>query len=157
MQLVLELFEEIILDLLVKNKVKIRKIDEFTYVIDKEESKSMRVPVKIYANDQLLSKMTVDRTINQAVNVTTLPGVRKHIVVLPDEHEGYGFPVGGVAATDIDELNGVISPGGVGYDINCGVRLIRADLIENDVRPKIKEIINGTIHLDSIRNPLYAT
>ena len=157
MQLVLELFEEIILDLLVKNKVKIRKIDEFTYVIDKEESKSMRVPVKIYANDQLLSKMTVDRTINQAVNVTTLPGVRKHIVVLPDGHEGYGFPVGGVAATDIDELNGVISPGGVGYDINCGVRLIRADLIENDVRPKIKEIINGTIHLDSIRNPLYAT
>ena len=71
MQLVLELFEEIILDLLVKNNVKIRKIDEFTYVIDKEESKGMRVPVKIYANDQLLSKMTVDRTINQAVNVTT--------------------------------------------------------------------------------------
>lgn len=142
MQLVLELFEEIILDLLVKNKVKIRKIAEFTYVIDKEESKGMRVPVKIYANDQLLSKMTVDRTINQAVNVTTLPGVRKHVVVLPDGHEGYGFPVGGVAATDIDELNGVISPGGVGYDINCGVRLIRTDLIENDVRPKIKEIIN---------------
>ena len=59
------------MDLLVKNNVKIRKIDEFTYVIDKEESKGMRVPVKIYANDQLLSKMTVDRTINQAVNVTT--------------------------------------------------------------------------------------
>ena len=72
MQLVLELFEEIILDLLVKNNVKIRKIDEFTYVIDKEESKGMRVPLKIYANDQLLSKMTVDRTINQAVNVTML-------------------------------------------------------------------------------------
>jgi tRNA-splicing ligase RtcB len=84
--------------------------------------------------------MTADRTIHQAANVSTLPGTRKHVVVLPDGHEGYGFPVGGVAATDAQE--GVISPGGVGYDINCGVRLIRTGLSERDLRPKLKELVN---------------
>ncbi len=77
----------------------------------------MRVPVTIYANDALITKMQTDRTIGQAVNVSFLPGVRKHVIVLPDGHEGYGFPIGGVAATDFE--TGVISPGGVGYDINC--------------------------------------
>ncbi|MEW5840563.1 MAG: RtcB family protein [Thermoproteota archaeon] len=100
----------------------------------------MRVPVTIYANDVLISKMLVDRTIDQAANVATLPGVMKHVVVLPDGHEGYGFPVGGVAATDVEE--GVISPGGVGYDINCGVRLIRSNLAEGDVRPKLKDLVD---------------
>src|SRR5688500_11015725 len=83
----------------------------------------MKVPVTIYANELLISKMVTDRTVDQAANVATLPGIKKHVVVLPDGHEGYGFPVGGVAATDLEE--GVISPGGVGYDINCGVRMIR--------------------------------
>src|SRR5690242_6073275 len=108
--------------------------------IDADISRGMKVPVSIYANDSLISKMVTDRTIDQAANVATLPGVRKHVVVLPDGHEGYGFPVGGVAATDVDE--GVISPGGVGYDINCGVRLIRTDLTENDVRPRIRDLVN---------------
>jgi tRNA-splicing ligase RtcB len=100
----------------------------------------MRVPVTIYANEELLSKMLSDRTIQQAMNVATLPGVQKHVVVLPDGHEGYGFPVGGVAAMSVDD--GVISPGGVGYDINCGVRLIRTNLDEKDVRPKLKDLVN---------------
>ncbi|MCS6767591.1 MAG: RtcB family protein [Candidatus Nitrosocaldus sp.] len=100
----------------------------------------MRVPVTIYANEHLLSKMLSDRTIQQAMNVATLPGVQKHVVVLPDGHEGYGFPVGGVAAMSLDD--GVISPGGVGYDINCGVRLIRTDLDEKDVRPRLRELVN---------------
>jgi tRNA-splicing ligase RtcB len=100
----------------------------------------MRVPVTIYANEELLSKMLSDRTIHQAMNVATLPGVQKHVVVLPDGHEGYGFPVGGVAAMSVDD--GVISPGGVGYDINCGVRLIRTNLDEKDVRPKLKDLVN---------------
>src|SRR5438132_1811417 len=100
----------------------------------------MRVPVKIYANDDLISKMVIDRTIDQAANVATLPGVMKHVVVLPDGHEGYGFPVGGVAATDMEE--GVISPGGVGYDINCGVRLMRTNLKETDLRPRLKDLVN---------------
>jgi tRNA-splicing ligase RtcB len=100
----------------------------------------MNVPVTIYADDNLILKMSEDRTLDQAVNVSTLPGVRKHVVVLPDGHEGYGFPVGGVAATDMEE--GVISPGGVGYDINCGVRLLRSNLNVNQVKPHLKDLVN---------------
>lgn len=95
----------------------IEKVGDVEYRIKPDPNRNMRVPVTIYANDSLLSKMVQDRTIDQAINVTTLPGVQKHVVVLPDGHEGYGFPVGGVAAMDVE--NGVISPGGVGYDINC--------------------------------------
>jgi tRNA-splicing ligase RtcB len=128
-------------DLLTKTgNHRVRKISDLKFQIEKDESKGMRVPVIIYANDNLVSKMIMDRTIDQAVNVSTLPGVIKHVVILPDGHEGYGFPVGGVAATDFKE--GVISPGGVGYDINCGVRLIRTDLTEKDVRPKLKDLVN---------------
>lgn len=98
-------------------KDQIKKVGDMEYRIEADPNKNMRVPVTIYANDSLLEKMVTDRTIDQAANVATLPGVQKHVVVLPDGHEGYGFPVGGVAAMDLD--NGVISPGGVGYDINC--------------------------------------
>jgi tRNA-splicing ligase RtcB len=120
---------------------RVRKINDFEFTIEKDTSKGMNVPVTIYANDSLISKMVIDRTIDQAVNVSTLPGVRKHVVVLPDGHEGYGFPVGGVAATDLE--HGIISPGGVGYDINCGVRLIRTGLFERDLRTKLKDLVNG--------------
>lgn len=120
---------------------KIKKIDELTYTIEKIDEKGMRVPVVIYADEGLISSIIRDRTLDQAVNVTTLPGVQKHVVVLPDGHEGYGFPVGGVAAMDPEY--GVISPGGVGYDINCGVRLIRTDLTESDVMPKIRELVDA--------------
>ena len=96
--------------------------------------------LRFYADDSLILKMSEDRTLDQAVNVSTLPGVRKHVVVLPDGHEGYGFPVGGVAATDMEE--GVISPGGVGYDINCGVRLLRSNLHVNQVKPHLKDLVN---------------
>ena len=113
---------------------------EFKYVIRKDESKGMNVPVTIYADQNLVSKMALDRTIDQAANVATLTGVKKHVVVLPDGHEGYGFPVGGVAGMDLEE--GVISPGGVGYDINCGVRLIRTNLREKEIRPKLKDLVN---------------
>lgn len=113
---------------------------DFRYVVKKDESKGMMVPVTIYADDSLISKMALDRTIDQAANVATLKGVVKHVVVLPDGHEGYGFPVGGVAGMDLEE--GVISPGGVGYDINCGVRLIRTNLREKEVRPKLKDLVN---------------
>lgn len=116
------------------------KEGDFRYVVKKDESKGMTVPVTIYADDSLISKMALDRTIDQATNVATLKGVMKHVVVLPDGHEGYGFPVGGVAGMDLEE--GVISPGGVGYDINCGVRLIRTNLREKEVRPKLKDLVN---------------
>jgi tRNA-splicing ligase RtcB (3'-phosphate/5'-hydroxy nucleic acid ligase) len=116
------------------------KEGDFRYVVKKDESKGMMVPVTIYADESLISKMALDRTIDQAANVATLKGVVKHVVVLPDGHEGYGFPVGGVAGMDLEE--GVISPGGVGYDINCGVRLIRTNLREKEVRPKLKDLVN---------------
>jgi tRNA-splicing ligase RtcB len=116
-----------------------KKISHMTYKIEKDESMGMKVPVIIYANDQLLEKMMTDRTIKQAINVSTIPGIVQNVVVLPDGHEGYGFPVGGVAAMDAEE--GMISPGGVGYDINCGVRLLRTNLKEEDVRPKLKDLV----------------
>ncbi len=116
-----------------------KKIGNMTYKIEIDQTIGMRVPVVIYANEQLLEKMMADRTIKQAINVSTIPGIVQNVVVLPDGHEGYGFPVGGVAA--MDEEEGMISPGGVGYDINCGVRLLRTNLKEQDVRPKLKEIV----------------
>jgi tRNA-splicing ligase RtcB len=116
-----------------------KKIGNMMYKIEKDESRGMRVPVIIYADNQLLEKMMSDRTIDQAINVSTLPGIQQNAVVLPDGHEGYGFPVGGVAAMDAEE--GMISPGGVGYDINCGVRLLRTNLKEKDVRPKLQDLV----------------
>ena len=119
---------------------RVKKINDFTFKIEKDSSKGMNVPVTIYATDNLISKMVSDRTIDQAANVSTLPGVTKNVVVLPDGHEGYGFPVGGVAALDLEE--GVISPGGVGYDINCGVRLLSTSLSEKDLKPNVKDLVN---------------
>jgi len=116
-----------------------KKIGNMTYKIEKDETIGMKVPIIIYANDQLLEKMMSDRTIKQAINVSTIPGILQNVVVLPDGHEGYGFPVGGVAAMDAEK--GMISPGGVGYDINCGVRLLRTNLKEEDVRPRLKELV----------------
>ncbi|HEY5736078.1 MAG TPA: RtcB family protein [Nitrosopumilus sp.] len=117
-----------------------RKIGENQYQIDADSNLGMKVPVRIYADEALMQKMLSDRTIMQARNVASIPGIVGHSVVLPDGHEGYGFPVGGVAAMDAEE--GMISPGGVGYDINCGVRLLRSNLTEDLVRSKLKELVN---------------
>ena len=116
-----------------------KKIGENQYQIDADSNLGMKVPVRIFANEQLLQKMLSDRTIMQARNVSSIPGILGHSVVLPDGHEGYGFPVGGVAAMDAEE--GMISPGGVGYDINCGVRLLRSNLTEQLVRSKLKDLV----------------
>ena len=121
-------------------KMDIKKISENVYEISKETQQCMKVPVKIYASDGLVKKMKQDATFQQATNAACLPGIYKHSIVLPDGHQGYGFPIGGVAATDYE--NGVISPGGVGYDINCGVRVLRTNLDEGDVRPKIRQLID---------------
>ncbi|MDG6923298.1 MAG: RtcB family protein [Nitrososphaerota archaeon] len=120
-------------------KYEMQKISQVEHRILSSAKEGMQVPVTIYASDDLLVKMETDRTIDQAVNVTYLRGVRKHVIVLPDGHEGYGFPIGGVAATNFE--TGVISPGGVGYDINCGVRLIRTNLREKDIRPKLQTLV----------------
>ncbi len=121
-------------------QVPLEKADDVIWRIPRYRS-DMRVPVLVFASEELLGKMRQDRTLIQASNVATLPGILKHAVVLPDAHEGYGFPIGGVAATSYED--GVISPGGVGYDINCGVRLMVTNLDEKDVRPKIQPLINA--------------
>jgi len=118
-------------------RVPLEKIDDCSWRIPKYNS-GMRVPGIVYANGDLLEKMQTDRTLQQCANVTYLPGIYQHAITLPDGHEGYGFPIGGVAATDYEE--GVISPGGVGYDINCGVRLVSTNLSEQDVRPKLAQL-----------------
>ncbi|MEM4264124.1 MAG: RtcB family protein, partial [Candidatus Woesearchaeota archaeon] len=96
-------------------EIELKKKDDYTWEIPKKGS--MRVPAVIYASEALIAKIKEDRTLLQAANVAHLPGIQKASYVMPDAHEGYGFPIGGVAAFDMDE--GVISPGGVGYDINC--------------------------------------
>ncbi|AMD30802.1 MAG: RtcB family protein [Acidilobus sp.] len=123
-------------------EVPLKRVDKNTWLIDRGFKGCMRVPAIIYADDLLVQKMQQDMTLLQAANVACLQGVQRYSIVMPDGHQGYGFPIGGVAAMDIEE-NGVISPGGVGYDINCGVRLIRTDLTANDVRPRIKDLVNA--------------
>ncbi len=99
----------------------------------------MRVPARLYASDALIQSIKKDKTLEQARNVACLPGILRMSYVMPDAHQGYGFPIGGVAAFDLDE--GIISPGGVGYDINCGVRLLRTNLREADVTARRRELL----------------
>jgi len=114
----------------------LKKIKENIYQLDKEGK--MNVPVVVYASEKLLKDMLKDKCIEQARNVAMLPGIQKHSIALMDAHQGYGFCIGGVAAFSMD--NGVISPGGVGYDISCSVRLLRTNLKKSDVIGKNKEI-----------------
>jgi len=118
-------------------RVPIQKVDDYTWDIPKYKP-GMRVAGRVFANSDLLEKMKTDRTLQQCANVAHLPGIYKHAITLPDGHEGYGFPIGGVAATDYEE--GVISPGGVGYDINCGVRLVTTNMEEKDIRPWLPQL-----------------
>ncbi len=122
-------------------KVPLEKIDNYTWRIPQKYKSGMRVPGLVFADEELLEKMKTDRTLHQCVNVAHLPGIYKYAITLPDGHEGYGFPIGGVAATDYEE--GVVSPGGVGYDINCGVRLLTTNLNEEAIRPKLAELTNA--------------
>ncbi len=98
------------------------KISDHEWEIPRSFRPDMRVPVRIFATRALLEHIAGDKSLEQAVNAATLPGLVGHVVVMPDMHQGYGFPIGGVAATEFPQ--GVISPGGIGYDINCGVRLL---------------------------------
>jgi len=100
----------------------------------------MRTDALIYADDRMIASIISDNAYIQAANVACLPGIVGNSLAMPDIHFGYGFPIGGVAAFDPDD-GGVISPGGVGYDINCGVRLLRTDLSLDEVKPRIKDIV----------------
>ncbi len=120
--------------------VPLERLDNYSWRIPQKYKPGMRVPGLVLADEELLEKMKTDRTLEQCTNVAHLPGIYKYAITLPDGHEGYGFPIGGVAATDYEE--GVISPGGVGYDINCGVRLLTTNLSEEDVQPKLTDLTN---------------
>lgn len=123
-----------------ENKVstKFEKIDDYRWRIPKEGN--MRVDGIIYADEKMMKTISTDQSPQQVANVAQLPGIVNHSLAMPDIHWGYGFPIGGVAAFDIDE--GVISPGGVGYDINCGVRLLRSGLTRTDVSDNLKTLVN---------------
>ncbi len=120
----------------------LEKIDDYRWRIPQSYERGMRVPGMIFANERLLKDITRDESLQQVVNVAYLPGIVKASLAMPDIHWGYGFPIGGVAATD-PEAGGVVSPGGVGFDINCGVRLMRTDLMVDEVRPKLRELVIG--------------
>ena len=117
--------------------MELRKINDFVWEMPKQGE--MKVPALIYASAKLLESVKRDLTLEQARNVACLPGIQRMSYVMPDAHQGYGFPIGGVAAFDLD--SGIISPGGVGYDINCGVRLLRTDFTEKDISAKRKELL----------------
>ncbi|MBU1062421.1 MAG: RtcB family protein [Candidatus Omnitrophica bacterium] len=121
---------------------KLEKIDDYRWRIPTSYKPGMKVPGLIYASESLISSILNDRAPEQVANVAFLPGIVKYSLAMPDIHWGYGFSIGGVAATD-PERNGVISPGGVGYDINCGVRLIRSDLTLEDVKSKLQDLVNS--------------
>ncbi|MGE4357015.1 MAG: RtcB family protein [Candidatus Omnitrophota bacterium] len=123
----------------------LEKIDEYRFRIPKSYKPGMRVDGIIYANEKMLKDIRQDQAAEQVANVAFLPGIVKYSLAMPDIHWGYGFCIGGVAATDPDK-GGVISPGGVGYDINCGVRLVKTDLFIDEVKPKIKELITALFH-----------
>lgn len=114
---------------------------ETDYSFKIRKTGKMNVPVKIFASDKLMENMKGDRCLEQGVNVALLPGIRGASIMMPDAHQGYGFPIGGVAALDAHE--GCISPGGIGFDINCGVRLLTSNLKKEDVYPRIKDLLNS--------------
>jgi tRNA-splicing ligase RtcB len=116
------------------------KINDYLWELPTSYKRGMRVPGRIYATEKMLEHIVGDNCLEQVANVAFLPGIQKYSLAMPDIHWGYGFPIGGCCATD-PNAGGVISPGGVGYDINCGVRLMRTNLKHEEVEPRKKELV----------------
>jgi tRNA-splicing ligase RtcB len=116
-----------------------KKIAEGIWEVPRTAKEGMLVPARIYATDELFKEMD-QGVFEQVTNVACLPGVQKHVLCMPDGHWGYGFPIGGVAA--MDTKTGVISPGGIGFDINCGMRMLRTTLTEPEVKPRLRELVD---------------
>lgn len=123
------------------NKQQLEKINDHLWEIPKSHRGDMRVPARVYASEKMLDQILRDRSLEQLVNVATLPGIRKYAIAMPDVHEGYGFPIGGVAA--VDAKDGAVSPGGIGYDINCGVRLLRSTMSYGEIRPLLPDLAHS--------------
>ena len=119
----------------------LEKIDEYRWRIPKSYKAGMRVPGVIYADEVMTKQIRQEQALEQVANVAFLPGIVGYSLAMPDIHWGYGFPIGGVAAMRMDD--GVVSPGGVGFDINCGVRILRTNLSQEEVRPKIKQLLDA--------------
>ena len=118
----------------------IERLDEYRWRLPRDPARGMRADGLIYADQELFPSIRSDGALEQVANVACLPGMVGDSLAMPDAHYGYGFCIGGVAAFDVQE--GVISPGGVGYDINCGVRMLRTDLTEAEVRPRLGELLD---------------
>ena len=121
-------------------EIPLEKIDEYRWRIPQDYMAGMRVDGIVYANEEVLQQAKSDEALQQVANVAHLPGIVKHSLAMPDLHWGYGFAIGGVAATDAD-ADGVVSPGGIGYDLNCGVRLVRTNLTVNQLAGKTKDLV----------------
>ena len=120
---------------------KLEKVDEYRWQIPTSYKEGMRVPGLIYADEDMLAQIIRDQAPEQVANVAFLPGIVGYSLAMPDIHWGYGFAIGGVAAVRVND--GVVSPGGVGFDINCGVRIMRTNLTQDEVKPKIKELVDA--------------
>ena len=118
----------------------LRRVDETLWEIPPTARSDMRVPARVFADDELLEAIAQDQSLEQLENVATLPGIVEAALAMPDIHQGYGFPVGGVAAMDVEE--GVVSPGGVGYDINCGVRLLALPLSVDEIGRRREALVH---------------
>jgi tRNA-splicing ligase RtcB len=116
----------------------LQKIDDWRWLLPVEYKRGMRVPGLIFASEEMLEIIGQDQALEQVANVAFLPGIVRYSMAMPDIHWGYGFPIGGVAAMRADD--GVVSPGGVGFDINCGTRVLRTNLTEAEVRPLLKQL-----------------
>jgi tRNA-splicing ligase RtcB len=117
----------------------LKKINDFVWELPVSYKKGMNVPARIYASPKLIGEMDAG-VFDQVTNVACLPGIQNYAYCMPDGHWGYGFPIGGVAAFDLNE--GVISPGGIGFDINCGMRLVTTNLTEKDFKPKLRDVVD---------------
>lgn len=122
------------------DKKELKKIDKFLWEVPQTYRSFMRVPARIYASSPILEAALQDHSTEQLINVSSLRGIVGYALAMPDIHEGYGFPIGGVAAIDTKE--GVISPGGIGYDINCGTRLLISNVTWEQVQPYLPELID---------------
>src|SRR5215216_7783324 len=117
-----------------------RRIDETLWEVPAEARPDMRVPARVFADAELFEAIARDGSLEQLQNVATLPGIVEAALAMPDAHQGYGFPVGGVAATELPD--GVVSPGGVGYDINCGVRLLVVPVLAGDLGRRRETLVH---------------
>jgi tRNA-splicing ligase RtcB len=115
-----------------------QRVSPYIWQLPVDYRDDMRVPARLYADEELLEATLADRSLEQLANTATLPGIVKYAMAMPDIHQGYGFPIGGVVATKLP--HGVISPGGVGYDINCGVRLLATKLLVDEITPHLSDL-----------------